>query len=97
MLDNEISLPVPMWPNGTFLKELSAAETLSELYKTQWAWKNNRSDPYDPVTGVKTTYYVCQGVWQCVNCPWTLRPMIRSADFEKQKGFLLFSTLTLTS
>jgi len=78
-----------MWPNGRFLKELSAAETLRKLYKTQWAWKNNRSDSYGPVIGVKIIYHVCQGVWQCVNYTWTLQLMIRSADFEKQKGFLL--------
>jgi len=95
-LDNEASQPVPMWINGPFVKELSTAEMLRGLYKTQWAWKNNRSDPCDPVTGVKTTTYVCQGVWHCVNCPWTLRPMIRKADFEKQKGFLLLLRHLLT-
>lgn len=89
---NEVGLPIPMWPNGTIIKELSPAETLNGLHKTQWAWKNNRSDPCDPTTGVKTTYYVCQGVWHCINddCQWTLRPSIRSQDFEKQKGSHLF-------
>jgi len=79
-----------MWPNGTFTKELTATETLKGLSKTQWAWKNNRSDRLDPTTGFKTTHYVCQGVWRCVNCQWTLRPLIRSQDFEKQKGSRLF-------
>ena len=89
---NGVGLPIPMWPNGTIIKELSPAETLHGLHKTQWAWRNNRSDPCDPITGVKTTNYVCQGVWHCINddCQWTLRPLIQSQDFEKQKGSRLF-------
>ena len=75
-----------MWPNGTFTKELTATETLKGLSKTQWAWKNNRSDRLDLTTGFKTTHYVCQGVWRCVNCQWTLRPMIRPETFDTQRG-----------
>jgi hypothetical protein len=90
---NEVGLPIPMWPNhdGTIMTELSPTETLKGLYKTQWAWKNNRSDLRDG-NGVKTTHYVCQGVWHCINdnCQWTLRPSIRTPDFEKQKGSHLF-------
>ena len=77
----------PIWTSGTIIKELSPAETLNGLHKTQWAWRNNRSDLCDPTTGVKTTYLVCQGVWHCINddCHWTLRPNIRSQDLKNRR------------
>lgn len=86
---HERSLPIPMWPNGTIIEHLSAVETLRGFHKTEWVWKNNRSDPRDPTTGVKTTYCVCQGVWHCTKCEWTLRPIVRAGDFETQKGSTL--------
>jgi hypothetical protein len=92
---NEQSLPIPLWPNGSFTRELSVQETERGLYKTQWIWKNNRTDPLNLITGVKKVYYMCQGVWCCNHeqCNWTLRPMIRSKDLEKQRGCIIFLNL----
>jgi hypothetical protein len=96
---DEVGLPIPMWPNGTIIKELLLEETFQGLHKMQWAWINNRTDKPDPITGVKTTTYFCQGVWHCISddCQWTLRPCIRRTDFEKQKGSHLFLQYLLST
>ena len=87
-LENDQALPIPMWPNGGLMFQLSLEAIEQGLHRTQWVWRNNRSNPRDQITGFKTTFYMCLGVWRCTRsgCRWTLRPMIRQRDFLNQSG-----------
>ena len=96
-LINQENLPIPLWPNGDFVSELSSQQLSDELQKTQWVWKNNRVDKVSTVHGVgRVTTYTCRVVGCCVKCQWTLRPKIPQKDFEEQARIHLFFFQTLT-
>ena len=62
-LMNQQNLPVPLWPNGDFVSELSSQQLLEGLQKTQWIWKNNHVDKVSTVYGNgRATTYTCRGV-----------------------------------
>jgi hypothetical protein len=44
---------------------------------------NNRVDK-NTIQNGKITYYYCQGIWCCPNCPWTLRACVKSKAFTEQ-------------
>jgi hypothetical protein len=96
-LVNHENLPIPLWPNGDFVVELSLQELSDGLQKTQWAWKNNRVDKVSTVHGDgRATTYTCQGVWCCVKCQWTLRPKMRQKDLKEQARIHSFFFQILT-
>ena len=84
-LEIEESLPIPVWPNGDITLDLTAEQTLRSLYRSSWAWRNNRTERTAD-SALKTTQYICVGVFQCTQagCSWTLRPMIKNTLIAKQ-------------
>jgi len=92
-LETGQSLLIPMWSYGDLTLQLSLEAMEKGLHRTQWVWRNNRSNPKYLVNGIKTTFYLCLGVWKCTRsgCECTLRPI------SKKRGLLNQIYLTLTA